>query len=294
MRRIDPYTLRLLVAVANARSIASAAAKEHIAPSALSRRIADLESALRVPLLVRSPHGITLTEAGTVAVRRARDIETHLQSLVREVQGHAGRIAGTVRLYACPAAVVGQLPERLKRFLDQHREVRVTLHDVAARDVIRACLDDQADVGITEATNTPGTMEAWYFASDPLVVTLPEGNGLTHKSRLRLADVLAYPMVTVHPADRIDRLLREHASKAARPMRECFAVKSFDAASRIVEAGFGVAVMPKRAADIYTAKLSVVTRPLREDWARDEQRIYSLRKSPRPRAVAALIEALRA
>ena len=51
-----------------------------------------------------------------------------MQSLVREVQGHAGRIAGTVRLYACPSAVVGQLPERLKRFLDQHREVRVTLH----------------------------------------------------------------------------------------------------------------------------------------------------------------------
>ena len=224
---------------------------------------------------------------------RASDIQEQLQALVREVQGHAGRIAGTVRLYASAAAVVGQLPERLKRFLDQHREVRVTLHDVVADEVIRACLDDKADIGISEATNVPGTMESWYFASDPLVVALPEGNGLTHKSRLRLADVLAYPIVIAHPAGHIDRLLREHASREARPFRECFAVKSFDAALRIVEAGFGVAVMPKRAAEIYTAKLSVVTRPLKEGWARNDQCIYSLRKSPRPRAVAALIEALR-
>jgi DNA-binding transcriptional LysR family regulator len=294
MRRIDPYTLRLLVSVANSRSIARAAAKEHIAPSGLSRRIADLEAALRVPLLVRSPHGITLTEAGAVAVRRAREIQDRLQSLVQEVQGHAGRIAGTVRLYACPAAVVGRLPERLKRFLDQHREVRVTLHDVVAGEVIRACVDDQADVGITEATNAPGTIESWYFASDPLVVAMPDGNGLMHKSKLRFTDVLAYPMVTVHPAGYIHQLLREHASKEARSMRESFAVKSFDAALRIVEAGFGVAVMPKLAADICTEKLNVVTRPLKEGWARNEQRIYSLRKSPRPRAVAALIEALRA
>jgi hypothetical protein len=37
-----------------------------------------------------------------------------------------------------------------------------------------------------------------------------------------------------------------------------------------------------------------VIRPLKEGWARNEQRVYALRKSPRPRAVAALIEALRA
>lgn len=293
MRRIDPYTLRLLVSVAQNRSIARAAAKEHIAPSGLSRRIADLESALRVPLLVRSPHGIALTEAGAVAVRRASDIHENLQSLVREVQGLAGRVAGTVRIYACAAAVIGHLPERLKRFLDHHREVRVTMHEVVAREVIRASLDDRADVGISEATNSPGTVESWYFASDPLVVVLPAGHALAHHAKLRFVDVLAHPMIVVHPGGHIDRLLREHASKEARPLRESFAVSSFEAACRMVEAGLGLAVKPKRAADVCSAKLDVVTRPLKEGWARNEQRIYSLRKSPRPRAVAALIEALR-
>jgi DNA-binding transcriptional LysR family regulator len=294
MRRIDPYTLRLLVSVADARSIARAAAKEHIAPSGLSRRIADLESALRVPLLVRSPHGIALTEAGAVAVRHASDIQENLQALVREVQAHAGRVAGTVRFYACPAALVGHLPERLKAFLAQHREVRITLHDAGADEVIRACLDDRADVGVSEAADAPGTVESWYFASDPLMVALPAGHNLARQTKLRLAEVLPHPIVVVHPGGHIDRLLREHASKEARAVREAFGVNSFEAASRIVEAGLGLAVIPRRAAEIFTAKLCVVIRPLKEGWARNEQRVYALRKSPRPRAVAALIEALRA
>lgn len=293
MRRIDPYTLRLLVSVAQARSIARAAAKEHIAPSGLSRRIADLESALRVPLLVRSPHGISLTEAGAVAVRKAGDIQDHLQSLVREVQGHAGRIAGTVRLYACAAAVVGALPERLKAFVDQHREVRVILHEAPSNGVIRACLDDRADVGIGEATQAPGTIESWYFANDPLVVVLPADHPLAEERKLRFADVLDQPTIVVHPGGHIDRLLREHASKEGRSIRETLAVNSFDAACRMVEAGLGIAVKPRRAAAVCAARLHVVTRPLKEGWARNEQRVYSLRKSPRPRAVAALIEALR-
>ena len=62
-RRIDAYSLRLFVATATEGSIARGAAKEHIAASALSRRISDLEHALGVALFVRSPRGIELTNA---------------------------------------------------------------------------------------------------------------------------------------------------------------------------------------------------------------------------------------
>ena len=63
-RRLDPYSLRLFASAAEEGSIARAAAREHLSASALSRRIADLEHAFGVPLLVRSPLGIRLTDAG--------------------------------------------------------------------------------------------------------------------------------------------------------------------------------------------------------------------------------------
>lgn len=64
MRDIDLKTLRLFVAVCDHRNIARAAEEAHIEPSAISKRIAQLENELGVPLLLRSRRGVQPTAAG--------------------------------------------------------------------------------------------------------------------------------------------------------------------------------------------------------------------------------------
>ena len=56
--KLDPVSLRLFVAVMEENTIAGAAAREHIAPSAASRRLSELETALRVELFTRSNKGV--------------------------------------------------------------------------------------------------------------------------------------------------------------------------------------------------------------------------------------------
>eukprot|EP01036_Dinobryon_divergens_P044051 gene44052-58744_t len=51
--KLDPVSLRLFVAVMEESTIAAAAAREHLAASAVSRRLADLEDALHVALFTR-------------------------------------------------------------------------------------------------------------------------------------------------------------------------------------------------------------------------------------------------
>ena len=69
-------------------------------------------------------------------------------------------------------------------------------------------------------------------------------------------------------------------------------VNGFDAACRMVEAGLGIAVVPTSAAAAYAGTSSFVRRPLDEPWIDRELRLYALRKSPRRRAIGALIETL--
>src|SRR3546814_13692182 len=80
-RSIDAYSLRLFLAVATEGSIARGAAKEHIAASALSRRLSELEHALGVALFVRSHRGIQLTGAGQLVLERGTKIESELRQL---------------------------------------------------------------------------------------------------------------------------------------------------------------------------------------------------------------------
>ena len=292
--RIDVYTLRLFLAVAEEGSIARAATRENIAASALSRRLADLERTLRTPLLMRSARGIELTDAGRCVVERAQRIEHDLHRLVQDVWSISGAVVGTVRLYANPSAIVGFLPERLRVFSDAYPEVSIELTEQRSRDVIRACLDDRADVGIAVEMEVSNGLDAWRFASDPLIVLLPLGHALTSTNQLKFLDVVESGLVSVQAGGALDQLLRGKAAAGKVEFKPKLSVDSFDAACRMVEAGLGVAIVPTSAATAFAGTDRFFRRELREDWAARDLVLYALQKQPRAAAVDALIRVLRA
>ncbi|MEJ8294264.1 LysR family transcriptional regulator [Delftia tsuruhatensis] len=291
--RIDPYSVRLFIAAAKAGSMLRAAEQEHIAPSALGRRLADLEHAFGTPLLIRSPRGVALTDAGRLVLERGERLDDELQALVRDVQTLGGEVRGTVRLYANMSAVIGFLPERLRDFMARHPAVQVSLQEHDTRDVLRACLDDLADVGVGVDVPVPAGLDSWPFAADPLQVVLPAGHALAQRQSLGFAQALEHPLIGVNAGGALDRTLHERAAALGRPLVPAVCVSSFDAVCRMVEAGLGLAVIPRSAAAAYAGSPRFVRLPLDEPWAARELRLYALRKLPRPRAAEALVEALR-
>jgi len=291
--RIDPYSLELFISVVEEGSIARAASRNHIAPSALSRRVADLEAAIGLPLLIRSPTGVELTEAGRHAFSRAASVHDQLQSLAREVQSLSGQVAGVVRLYANASAIVGFLPERLKAFQARYPLVQIALTEQISDEVIRACIDGRADVGITASSRTPSGLESWHFADDPLMVVLPPGHELAALQAPTFQDVIRFPLVALQAGGSLDQILRERADAARTPLRLSVTVNSFDAQCRMVEAGLGVGIVPTSAASAFAGTHGFVRRPLDETWARSRSlHVHALRKSSRLKAVQALIDAL--
>ncbi|CAG9191338.1 Transcriptional regulator, LysR family [Paraburkholderia sabiae] len=291
--RIDPYSLELFISVVQEGSIARAASRNHIAPSALSRRLADLETAMGLPLLIRSPSGVELTEAGRHAFARAVSVHDQLQSLAREVQSLSGQVAGVVRLYANASAIVGFLPERLKAFQARYPLVQIALTEQISDEVIRACVDDRADVGISASSEIPGGLESWHFADDPLMVVVPPGHELAALEAPSFNDVIRFPLVALQAGGSLDQILKERADAARTPLDLSVTVNSFDAQCRMVEAGLGIGIVPTSAASAFAGSHGFVRRPLDEPWARARiLRVHALRKSSRLKAVQALIEAL--
>jgi len=61
VRRIDLTTLQLFIAICEEGNLTRASQREAIAPSAVSKRMHDLEQVLQVSLFERHPNGMTLT-----------------------------------------------------------------------------------------------------------------------------------------------------------------------------------------------------------------------------------------
>ncbi|WP_322093022.1 LysR family transcriptional regulator [Paraburkholderia bannensis] len=293
--RIDPYSLELFIAVVEEGSIARAATRHHIAASALSRRMADLESAIGMPLLIRSHGGVALTEAGREAFARAQSLHAQLQTFAREVQSLGGEVAGVVRLYANASAIVGFLPERLKAFQAEYPLVQIELTEAVSDEVVRACVEDRADVGIAARASvaTPAALETWHFADDPLMVVLPPDHELVARQTLEFADVMRFALVALQAGGSLDRLIHERADAQRAPLRIAVTVNSFDAQCRMVEAGLGIGVVPISAASAFAGSRGFVRRPLGDAWAVERTlQVHALRKSSRLRAVQALIDLL--
>ncbi len=83
------------MAVCRHRSIARAAEEACIVPSAVSRRIGDLEKAIGLPLLFRSPSGVSPTAAGETVLAYAGQALDRLEELGAALSPYSAELKGT-------------------------------------------------------------------------------------------------------------------------------------------------------------------------------------------------------
>lgn len=88
--KLDPVSLRLFIAVMEENAIARAAAREHIAPSAASRRLAELEDVLHVELFTRSNRGTEPTAAAYALLNLARGLLNDLDGIAAQMRDYGG------------------------------------------------------------------------------------------------------------------------------------------------------------------------------------------------------------
>ncbi len=105
-RRTDWSDLRLFWAVAELGSFGAAARALNLGLTTVTRAVERLEGQLNAKLLVRSPQGVTLTEAGSAAYDRALSMERVAEQLEHEIVDFETTPKGRVKL-AAPDGVAG-------------------------------------------------------------------------------------------------------------------------------------------------------------------------------------------
>jgi len=264
---LDLRTLQLFIAVVEEQTVAKAAQREHIAASAVSKRIADLEKEVKVDLFRRHRTGLEPTPAGHALLHHARMLMRNLAQLETELGDYEQGLRGSVRIFANVSALVQFLPGDLSRFLSQHPLVRIDLEEAISPLIVRAVADGVAEIGIYGGNIPAPGLTVLPYRQDRLVVMVPARHPLRKHAAVRLDAVLPYDLVGVQKGSSIDALVVRAATDLGRPVKLRIRTSGFDAVSRMVHAGLGVAIMPERVAQSYRASLKLATVPLDEPWA---------------------------
>jgi DNA-binding transcriptional LysR family regulator len=290
MPRLDPVSLRLFVAVAESGTIAAAAAREHIAAAAVSRRLSEIESALGTALLVRTNRGVEPTAAGRALLGLARRALHELDQVGAQMRGFGSGLRGLVRVAASLSAIT---PADLESFVVAHPDVQLHLEEKISQVVTRTVAENSADIGIYTAAVTDERLQTFPYHADRLVLVVPRAHPLAARASTTLAQALCHPFVGLHTGSAIDTLLARAAAEAQRPLNLRIQVTSFDALCMMVGHGLGVGVLPEAVARRNAAVLDIAPVALEDAVAQRRFRLCVRDLDGLPAAARLLLEHLR-
>ncbi|MGX9966241.1 LysR family transcriptional regulator [Roseomonas sp. F4] len=293
MRHFDPVSLRLFVAVCEEGNIAAAAQREAIVPSAVSKRIAQMEEEAGVRLLDRGRRGVTVTAAGEALWRYARESLQMLDRIRSELGAFAQGVQGQVRVFGSKSAVAQFLPVDIAHFAKAYRDVRVSLEEREIWEVIRGVEEGRADIGICWDAVGLRDLQSHPYHRDHLACVVPHGHPLAGRKTVSFAETLEHEQVDILARSIMQQMQRGAAAAAGRPIRHRIQVSTVDAAYRIVAAGLALAIVPGEEARAVRQALGLTVIPLSDTWAQ-RQFVISTRKRGLSRPASLLVNSLRA
>jgi DNA-binding transcriptional LysR family regulator len=270
--------LRYFVAVVEERQFVRAAARLHVAQSALSHQIADLERELGTALLVRDRRGVSTTPAGDVLLRHARTLLDQAEDARAEIASLTGVVTGVLRVGTGSPSGPVALPAALAELKRRHPQVEIALQDTTSEELLRWLDEGVVDVALVTVmpAQLPGRFEGDLIAEESVLALVPEAHPLASRARLSLGDFADQPLVTFPRGSGMRDVLEQGFADAQVPWPKISA-ETLDPLSilELVSHELGVALVPESFAALADASVRPVvltepglSRPLMLTWAR--------------------------
>lgn len=243
------FTLRqlsFLVCAADEGTVAGAAARLHVSPSAVSDALSELERTLGAQLTVRRRAlGLSLTSTGTHVVAQARALLAASRELETSLRAAPGELVGHLTIGCYPTLAPTILPPLLDGFGRAHPRVELGILE-ATQDRLSSHLESgEIDVAFVYDTLLPGAPQrARLFELRPHVIVAGD-DPLASAESVRLADLIERDLILLDAPPSSDHTMSLFAAQGLAP-RVRHRVQSYEAARALVARGLGYGVLVQR------------------------------------------------
>jgi DNA-binding transcriptional LysR family regulator len=247
-RRLKLRDVRVLLTVVQAGTMHKAAERLGTSQPAISRAIADLEHALGVPLLDRTPRGIEPTQYGRAVIKRGGAVFDELRQSIKDIEFLADPTAGELRIGCTEVLAAGPILAAIERLTRRHPRIRFQIttgaqpllyRDLTARNIELAVVRIIKDL-------TEEHMIVEKLFDDSMVVVAGMKNPWTRRRQIELAE-LANEFWTLPSFDTFSGALLADAFRAygLKPPRPTVTTSSNHMRYRLLATGKFLTVFPR-------------------------------------------------
>ncbi len=241
--------LRYFTAVAEHGGVGRSARILHVAQSAISEQIRDLESELGVALFDRKNRRIRLTYHGEQFLKDARAVLAIADQAVANVQKSIRGELGTLNIGFFVGGTGTFFPKIIKEFRHRFKNVQVSLVEMAPGMQHRALETGTIDIAFTRPVQPAYAtlLRSEHFKTEPLYAVLLRSHSLAAKRYIHLrelADELFILNDRSHSPATFDKVITLCAEAGFSPRIGSTATVSSGVIA-LIEAGEGVAILPE-------------------------------------------------
>lgn len=239
-------TLKIFCDLVDLQSFSLAAERNFITQSAVSQQIRSLEDRFKRKLIerVRGRREITLTPAGEVFYREARNVLAAYDQLNESLRGLVGKVGGTVKVACTYSVGLHEMPQKVGEFMSKFPSARIDLEYSRATRVVRDVLNGSVELGVLAFPEAKRGLTVREMPGDRLVLVCPPDHRFANRSQLRTKELAGIEFVhferdtpTRKATDRMFRAAGIEVKKVAE-------FDNIETIKRAVEVGFGVAILP--------------------------------------------------
>jgi DNA-binding transcriptional LysR family regulator len=254
--------VKAFLTVLDAGTFQNAALQLHMSQPTVSRRVKSLEETLGVTLLERTTRHLMLTSIGRTLEPSLRRIVSEFEDCGFAVTASNGHPSRRITIASIATAASSFLPRALKRFATVYPDVQCRIVDLSAEEGLEGVARGEAEFGINFLGQSRPDLTFTPLIEDQLVVACRTDHDFASWKFVRWSDLARHSLIISQRGGirgLVDKALETSRLKMNWSFEDVHLATSFG----LVEAGVGMAIIPRIAAPATTSR-SLTTVSIRD------------------------------
>ncbi|MFE8697253.1 LysR family transcriptional regulator [Cytobacillus sp. FJAT-53684] len=238
--------IQYFMEVAKREHVTEAAAALHVAQSAVSRQIFNLELELGVDLFFREGRNVRLTPIGKIFLEHMEDAMTVIENAKREVDEYLDPEKGTIRIGFPSSLAAYTLPTVISAFSREHPDVKYQLRQGSYHSLIDGVIKGEIDMALLgPVPREEKKVQGNILFTEKIVALLPNRHRYANNKSLKLSQLRDDSFVLFPGGYILRDIIMDACQQQGFQPNVSFEGEDIDAIKGLVSAGLGITLIPE-------------------------------------------------